>query len=98
MGSKGAVSIIFRGKGSEQQEMEYVDKVSNAFLIVNAIVSFSLQYRFKIDCIYIAILSLATHFLLLFVVMWMILSNPRQPEKGYARYVDQYYKNYLSST
>ena len=26
MGSKGAVSIIFRGKGSEAQELEYVDK------------------------------------------------------------------------
>lgn len=31
MGSKGAVSIIFRGKGSEAQEQEYVEKFSNPF-------------------------------------------------------------------
>lgn len=31
MGSKGAVSIIFRGKGSEEQEQEYVEKFSNPF-------------------------------------------------------------------
>jgi len=31
MGSKGAVSIIFRGKGSEAQELEYVDKFGNPF-------------------------------------------------------------------
>merc|ERR1711892_693660 len=29
MGSKGAVSIIFRGKGSEEQEQEYMDKFGN---------------------------------------------------------------------
>lgn len=31
MGSKGAVSIIFRGKGSEAQELEYVEKFGNPF-------------------------------------------------------------------
>jgi len=31
MGSKGAVSIIFRGKGSEEQEQEYVEKFGNPF-------------------------------------------------------------------
>jgi len=31
MGAKGAVSIIFRGKGSEEQEAEYVDKFGNPF-------------------------------------------------------------------
>jgi len=31
MGSKGAVSIIFRGKGSEEQEQEYMDKFGNPF-------------------------------------------------------------------
>jgi propionyl-CoA carboxylase beta chain len=31
MGSKGAVSIIFRGKGSGQQEQEYMDKFGNPF-------------------------------------------------------------------
>jgi len=31
MGSKGAVSIIFRGKGSEAQEIEYVEKFGNPF-------------------------------------------------------------------
>ncbi len=31
MGSKGAVSIIFRGKGSEEQEKDYVDKFGNPF-------------------------------------------------------------------
>ena len=31
MGAKGAVSIIFRGKGSEAQEAEYVDKFGNPF-------------------------------------------------------------------
>jgi len=31
MGSKGAVSIIFRGKGSVEQEQEYVDKFGNPF-------------------------------------------------------------------
>ncbi|TRY79593.1 hypothetical protein TCAL_11733 [Tigriopus californicus] len=31
MGSKGAVSIIFRGKRSEAQEQEYVEKFSNPF-------------------------------------------------------------------
>jgi len=31
MGSKGAVSIIFRGKGSEAQEQEYVEKFGNPF-------------------------------------------------------------------
>jgi len=31
MGSKGAVSIIFRGKGSLQQEEEYVEKFGNPF-------------------------------------------------------------------
>ena len=31
MGSKGAVSIIFRGKGSVQQEEEYVEKFGNPF-------------------------------------------------------------------
>ncbi|XP_040572064.1 propionyl-CoA carboxylase beta chain, mitochondrial [Lepeophtheirus salmonis] len=31
MGSKGAVSIIFRGKGSEEQEREYVEKFGNPF-------------------------------------------------------------------
>jgi len=31
MGSKGAVSIIFRGHGSEEQEKEYVEKFSNPF-------------------------------------------------------------------
>merc|ERR1711892_530028 len=31
MGSKGAVSIIFRGKGSEEQEQEDVDKGGNPF-------------------------------------------------------------------
>ncbi len=31
MGSKGAVSIIFRGKGSAEQEDEYVEKFSNPF-------------------------------------------------------------------
>merc|ERR1711879_358200 len=31
MGSKGAVSIIFRGKGSQEQEQEYVEKFSNPF-------------------------------------------------------------------
>ena len=89
MGSKGAVSIIFRGKGSEQQEMEYVDKVSNAFTDSECHRFFfnAFQYSLMIDSMIPNILSLATHFLLLFVVMWMILSNPRQPEKGYARYV-----------
>merc|ERR1712054_744758 len=31
MGSKGAVSIIFRGKGSAEQEQEYMDKFGNPF-------------------------------------------------------------------
>ena len=31
VGSKGAVSIIFRGKGSEEQEQEYMDKFGNPF-------------------------------------------------------------------
>merc|ERR1712110_502223 len=31
MGSKGAVSIIFRGQGSEAQELEYVEKFGNPF-------------------------------------------------------------------
>ena len=31
MGSKGAVQIIFRGKGSEEQEKDYIDKFSNPF-------------------------------------------------------------------
>merc|ERR1719410_3248483 len=31
MGSKGAVSIIFRGKGSQEQEQEYMDKFGNPF-------------------------------------------------------------------
>merc|ERR1712062_802096 len=31
MGSKGAVSIIFRGAGSEEQEQEYVEKFGNPF-------------------------------------------------------------------
>jgi len=31
MGSKGAVSIIFRGKGSEEQEKDYVEKFGNPF-------------------------------------------------------------------
>lgn len=31
MGSKGAVSIIFRGKGSVEQEEEYVEKFGNPF-------------------------------------------------------------------
>merc|ERR1711937_708970 len=31
MGSKGAVSIIFRGQGSEAQEIEYVEKFGNPF-------------------------------------------------------------------
>merc|ERR1712107_951128 len=31
MGSKGAVSIIFRGKGSAAQEEEYVEKFGNPF-------------------------------------------------------------------
>ena len=31
MGSKGAVSIIFRGKGSEKQELEYIEKFANPF-------------------------------------------------------------------
>merc|ERR1712048_88951 len=31
MGAKGAVSIIFRGKGSEEQEQEYMDKFGNPF-------------------------------------------------------------------
>lgn len=31
MGSKGAVSIIFRGQGSEAQEHEYVEKFGNPF-------------------------------------------------------------------
>ena len=31
MGSKGAVSIIFRGQGSAEQEQEYVDKFGNPF-------------------------------------------------------------------
>ena len=31
MGSKGAVSIIFRGQGSEKQELEYVEKFGNPF-------------------------------------------------------------------
>ena len=31
MGSKGAVSIIFRGKGSEKNEQEYIDKFGNPF-------------------------------------------------------------------
>ena len=31
MGSKGAVSIIFRGKGSLRQEEEYVEKFGNPF-------------------------------------------------------------------
>lgn len=31
MGAKGAVSIIFRGKGSEKQESEYVEKFGNPF-------------------------------------------------------------------
>jgi len=31
MGSKGAVSIIFRGKGSLEQEAEYVEKFGNPF-------------------------------------------------------------------
>ncbi len=31
MGSKGAVSIIFRGKGSGEQEQEYLDKFGNPF-------------------------------------------------------------------
>merc|ERR1712212_1053058 len=31
MGSKGAVSIIFRGQGSEAQEEEYVEKFGNPF-------------------------------------------------------------------
>jgi len=31
MGSKGAVSIIFRGQGSEEQELEYVEKFGNPF-------------------------------------------------------------------
>ena len=31
MGSKGAVSIIFRGQGSEKQELEYIEKFANPF-------------------------------------------------------------------
>merc|ERR1712212_536722 len=31
MGSKGAASIIFRGQGSEAQELEYVEKFGNPF-------------------------------------------------------------------
>ena len=31
MGSKGAVSIIFRGQGSLEQEAEYVEKFGNPF-------------------------------------------------------------------
>merc|ERR1711963_722719 len=31
MGSKGAVKIIFRGQGSEEQEADYIDKFSNPF-------------------------------------------------------------------
>ena len=31
MGSKGAVSIIFRGTGSAEQEAEYVEKFANPF-------------------------------------------------------------------
>ncbi len=31
MGSSGAVSIIFRGKGSKKQEQEYVEKFTNPF-------------------------------------------------------------------
>merc|ERR1711962_1357213 len=31
MGAKGAVSIIFRGQGSEAQEIEYVEKFGNPF-------------------------------------------------------------------
>ena len=31
MGSKGAVSIIFRGKGSVDHEHEYVEKFGNPF-------------------------------------------------------------------
>merc|ERR1711992_431776 len=32
MGSKGAVKIIFRGQGSEEQEGDYIEKFANPFL------------------------------------------------------------------
>ena len=77
MGAKGAVSILYRGKGNaEQYEDEYIRKFGNPFpAAIKCMKTVSLKCFF-FGLVFHSFFS---------QVLWTISSSPGQPDVGFAK-------------